>query len=1522
MTSFTPQPQSSLTPVNFDPFAAGDVVLTAPISESQQEIWTSVRMGDDANCAYNESQSLVLTGNLNVELLRAAVQTLVQRHEALRMTVSPDGTTLCITDFLDLDLPLIDLSVLDETERQTQLKTLLRQAVATPFDLEHGPLLRVEIVRLQSQIHQVIMTAHHIICDGWSWGVMLPELGEIYSAMRQGSEPNLDEPDRFSDYTLQQEANIGSAEEIATEAYWLEQFAGSVPVLDLPTDRPRPALRTFDSAREDLEISAEVVAALKQLGVKSSCSFMTTILAGFEVFLYRLTGQEDIVVGISVAGQSATEMLNLVGHCVNLLPLRSQIDPQQSFGEYLSRRKVAVLDAYDRQEFTFGSLIKKLKLPRDPSRIPLVPVVFNIDRGLETDRLPFDGLTVELFSNPRSYENFELYINATELTDRFVLECQYNTNLFDAATIRQRLAEFETLLAGIVANPDRAIALLPILPESERQLLAQWQQLRSVSTPDRCLHQWFQAKVAENPDAIAVVYETQKLTYQDLDRQANQLAHHLQSVGVAPDVLVGICVERSLEMLVGILGILKAGGAYIPLDPSYPLDRLKYILDDAQVQVLVSQQAILDKLAISAPQVVCLDDKETIAKYPQTTPQSAVTADNLAYVIYTSGSTGKPKGVLVNHHNVVRLFAATQSWYEFSDRDVWTLFHSFAFDFSVWEIWGALLHGGRLVIVPYLVSRSPEEFYDLLAKEGVTVLNQTPSAFYQIVNTEELLGISKQLSLRWVIFGGEALELQRLKPWFDQHGDRQPQLVNMYGITETTVHVTYRPITIADLNGTASAIGTPIPDLQIYLLDAHQQQVPIGVPGEIYVGGSGLARGYLNRPELTAERFIPNPFSDISAVESAPRLYRSGDLARYLPNGDLEYLGRIDNQVKIRGFRIELGEIEGTIAQCPDIRESVVIVREDTPGDRSLVAYILPRGSSDIGSDANSTQVADWRSRWDLLYEAGMQQLSEEGNRDRKLDDSAILKQLTGKDSFQADAQEWLAQTQARIRNLNPDRVLELGCGSGQILLDIAPSCSYYLGTDYAAVAIDELQAYLQTLNPALSQVQVACRAADEFQDIESASFDTVIISSVVQYFPSAEYLHQVLEQSVQATRSGGCIYVADVQSYGLLKAYHTSDQLSRLAPHTSIETLKSIVDTRVRNEDELVVDPGFFYALQASIPAITRVEIKLRQGQIWNETTQFHYDVFLYVNGQESEVIQPTWYDWEDEQFSIEKVTQILVDTQPEYLCLNRIPNARIQMEVQGLRLLEQDNTFTSVADLIQALANIPAGIDPEQLWILGESLDYDVDLRWSEAAVDGYLSAVFTKKSSASVGIIATEDRISIAAPPIWNQYTNTPASKQTNSRQIIPDLRQFLQERLPAYMMPNAFVMLEQMPLTANGKIDRQALPAPETNPIELQDTYVAPRNPVEQQIAEIWAQILGLEKVGIDNNFFELGGHSLLGIQIVARISKAFELKLPLRTLFELPTVANLAQRIASIKWATQAPQIDRVNATATYEEGEL
>ncbi|HYP83449.1 non-ribosomal peptide synthetase [Variovorax sp.] len=933
----------------FDPFAAGAIERVYDSTEAQREIWLADRLSPKASLAYNESVSLVLRGRLSVDALRSALDQTVARHESLHATLSGDGMQLLVGEPPRHELMLHDLSGLDAHARDAALARARAAAVETRFELEQGPLLRAELLRCGPEQHELLLTAHHIVCDGWSWGQIIEDVGLFYAQSLGRGDGPLATPERYEDYVRWEIAEAASAQMQEHTRYWIERFAGgSAPVLDLPTDRPRPAVRGFESRRVDVTIEGDLLRQVRKLGAASGASLFATLFGAFAGTMQRLTQQADLVIGVAAAGQSAASMPGLVGHCVNVLPIRIAVDDSVGMDALVRQSSGTLLDAFEHQTLTYGTLLKKLQPARDPSRPTLVSVVFNLDQEAAVPAGAFPELDVEVVANPRHFENFELFLNCTPSAAGLRLECQYNTGLFDEASVRRWLTLFRTALTRFAATPSLTVAQAFAPAADELDLLATFNRPAAQATREELLHVCFERRAAASPDATALRLGERTVSYGALNAQANRIAHRLLALGVRPDSLVAICVERSVEMLAGILGILKAGGAYVPLDPSYPPERLAHALRDSAPAALLTQSHLAARLEPGAAPVILLDEDALLADQPTHDPDPAalgLTPAHLAYVIYTSGSTGVPKGVLVEHRQVSRLFGSTEPWYGFDERDTWTLFHSFAFDFSVWEIWGALLYGGQLVIVPQLTTRDPQAFYQLLCDQGVTVLNQTPSAFRQLMAAQAEADPAARHRLRTVIFGGEKLEPALLKPWFQRAANADTRLVNMYGITETTVHVTYRPLNASDADqiGT-SPIGERIPDLQIHVLDAHRQPVPIGVVGELYVGGAGVARGYLNRPELNAERFIPDPFSG----RPGARLYKTGDLGRYLGDGSLEYLGRNDFQVKIRGFRIELGEIEARLAACEGVSEVAVIAREDVPGDVRLVGYVSAKAGATL----------------------------------------------------------------------------------------------------------------------------------------------------------------------------------------------------------------------------------------------------------------------------------------------------------------------------------------------------------------------------------------------------------------------------------------------------------------------------------------------------------------------------------------------------------------------------------------------
>ncbi len=922
-------------PVDFDPFCGPEIIRVVPAIEPQLEIWVSCIMGgEDASRAYNESVTLRLSGTFDYDSMRFALRDLLKRHEALRSTFSADGKQICIIKELPLHITFADLSGQSSDQQQSYIAEFSKKDAGTSFDLLNGPLVRFAVLKISEKEHYLKISAHHIICDGWSLGIMLQDLGKLYSAYTKNETPHLPETNKFSQYAMDQCAFSETEEYKNIVQYWVDQYKGNIPVLNLPTDFPRPSLRTYKSQRDDYALNRELVSEVKAMGAKAGCSFVTTLLAAFEVCLHRLSGQNDIVLGLPTAGQSGTNHQQLVGHCVNLLPLKSHHEGGVSFVDYLKQRKKQVLSDYDHQQFTFGSLLKKLNIKRDPSRVPLVPVTFNIDIGLDNG-VAFHGLDHKLFYCPREYENFEIFLNASGSEQALILEWSYNTQLFKPATIKSMMEEFTSLLHAIVADPNVKIKDIPAF---QKQKIKN-PQLSVPYPKNKTIVDLFSEQAKKTPTNTALIFENEKLSYQELDERSNQLAHYLKARNVGQETLVPICMNRSLEMIIGILGILKAGGAYVPIDPEYPQDRINYMLSDTGGRIAVcdaSSSKLLNGKG-KVEEAVCIDsDWKAISQQSKEDLKTSSSPSNLAYIIYTSGSTGRPKGVMIEHINVVRLFKTGSPLYDFNENDVWTMFHSFCFDFSVWEMYGALFYGGCVIVVPKLVAKDARLFGDLIIARKVTVLNQTPSAFY--VLQEYLTGKTNALGVRYVIFGGEALNPSKLKPWKQLYSDCQ--LINMYGITETTVHVTYKEIGWEQLNSTSSVIGRPIPTLSAYILDSYQNAAPVGVPGELYIGGAGLARGYLNLPQLTSERFIKSLFDD-----GSERLYRTGDLAKWLPDGSIEYLGRIDDQVKIRGFRIELGEIETVLQQYPGVKHCVVTAVEDNNGDKKLIGYVVTHGA-------------------------------------------------------------------------------------------------------------------------------------------------------------------------------------------------------------------------------------------------------------------------------------------------------------------------------------------------------------------------------------------------------------------------------------------------------------------------------------------------------------------------------------------------------------------------------------------------
>ena len=919
----------------FDPFGAGQIEQSVASTESQREVWLGDRLSPEASLAYNESMALRLQGALDVGALGAAVDRLVARHQSLRATFSADGTQLLIGEALPVGMVLHDLCMLDAPACERAIAEACSAAVRLPFSLEHGPLFRAALYKLTPTTHQLLLTAHHAVCDGWSWGVIGDELPKLY-AEQLGEGPALAPASRYTDYAAWETAEAGDPAMQDHVAYWLDRFAGSnLPVLDLPLDHRRPAVRTFRSRRIDHHLDAELLAGLRRTGSAAGSSLFATMFGGFATLMHRITAQDDLVIGIAAAGQLASDMPGLVGHCVNLLPLRVPVDAQMPFDALVRASGRMLLDAFEHQTLTYGTLLKKLPVQRDPSRLPLVSVLFNVDPDVASGIGGFPGLEVTQRSIPRVSENFELFFNVASAAGGMCVEVQYNADLFDEATVRRWLEIYEHLLAAVVSDSSMPIGRLPLLSPGQAAATAALQPAGTPLAGAPLMQAAFCTQAARTPERAAVRCGDKRVTYGELDARSNQLARLLRQRGIGRGQLVGLCLPRDCEMLVALLAVLKSGAAYVPLDPDFPQARLDYYAHDAQLAALLTRSDVTAAPRAwrddAAVRVFELDADRAWEQLPATAVEPSpldAQADDPAYVIYTSGSTGKPKGVAVPHGSVANFLQSMQREPGIVADDKLVAVTTLSFDIAVLELLLPLTVGAEVVIAPREVAMNGGDLAGLLESTGATLMQATPGMWRLLLD-----GGWKGRKGFKVLVGGESLP----PGLADELTRAAGEVWNMYGPTETTIWSTLWRVDPAMIGSHGISIGKPIDNTTVWILDEHLQQMPVGVPGEICIGGLGVTLGYLHRPELTADRFV---CIDIDGVAS--RVYRTGDRGRWRNNGLLEHMGRLDFQVKVRGYRIELGEIESRCNEAPGVARSVVITREDQPGDVRLVAYLAP----------------------------------------------------------------------------------------------------------------------------------------------------------------------------------------------------------------------------------------------------------------------------------------------------------------------------------------------------------------------------------------------------------------------------------------------------------------------------------------------------------------------------------------------------------------------------------------------------
>jgi len=1478
-----------------------------PLSFAQERLWFLDQL-QPGNVGYQELVGLGITGRLDAGVLERSLNEIVRRHEILRTSfhIRAGEPRQVIATEVRFELPIYDLQNLSPDQRAAELQRTAECEMEKSFDLTGTPLIRAKLVRFSETEHVLLYGMHHIISDGWSMSVVIQELSKIYEAFARGEPSPLPElPIQYADFAVwQREWLTGPVLEKQLN-YWRTRLGGVSGSCDLPFDFPRPAVSSLRGAALPVVLSSELTRKLKKLGQQEGATLFMVLLAGLKIVLQRYSGQTDVVLGSPIANRNRREVEGLIGFFVNVLVLRTEMEPQMSFLELVRRTRDTALEAYAHQDLPFEKLVAELQVERDLNRNPLVQVVFGL-LNTPAEKLEVSGLHFSPVELENEAARFDLEFLLREVDGGVVGKLRYATDLFQASTVQRLLKHFELVLEKAVAGPGQRLSEWDILTGEERQqLLYRWNDTGTDYPKDKCIHELFEEQVERNPEAVSVIYEDKQLTYRELNERSNQLAHYLRKLGVGPEVLVGICVERSLEMVIGLLGILKAGGAYVPLDPRYPKGRLAYMVKQAQLKVLLTQQRLREELkqVVSDAggeegELVCLDGLRAVKRGVKKL-KSGVWAENVAYVIYTSGSTGQPKGVQISHQALTNCLEWMRQEPGMEAADRMMAVTTLSFDIAGLELWLPLTTGATVVVAGSEAAVDGRELAQLMEKSEVTVMQATPATWRLLL--EE--GWKGKRGLK-ILCGGES--------WTEELAERlwkgSGSVWNMYGPTETTIWSAVSQVE----RGQTPMIEGPIANTEFYILDREMRLVPMGVVGELYIGGDGLARGYLHRPELTAEKFVPDPFDR----ESGQRLYRTGDIVRYRADGNIAFLGRKDEQVKIRGFRIELGEIEAALEQHPAVQQSVVVVREDEPGDKRLVGYVVANPDTAcerISAELKGAQVEEWEMVWDDTYNQSPEPV------DSMFNIAGWNSSYTGEPIPAEEMREWLDETLDDIRRLDPIRVLEIGCGTGMILFGLAGRCAEYWATDFSRGALAYIERQMERAGLEKSRIQLLHRNADNFEGINNEKFDCVILNSVVQYFPDVEYLLRVLEGAVSVVKEGGCVFLGDVRSLALLEVFRTAVELYKAAETLPSEQLKQRIQSQIGRENELAVDPGFFFALQRRLPKIRHVEIKPKGTRACNELTQFRYQVILHVGVGPELVEVAQWLDGEQEKRTLEELRQLLQAEQPDKVGVRGMANRQLWREVLLVNQLQNSEATRRVGELLEELRRRPAdGVAPWELYELGKELAYNVEISWARHGAEGRFDAVFWRAPAKSQLALSGKVRAKFWDDKVpdrpWREYANNPLHNKL-TLQLVPQLRSYLLGKLPDYMVPQSFVVMEKLPLTPHGKLDRKGLPAPGESRPQWLEEFAAPRTDTEKKLAKIWSDVLRLEQVGIHDNFFGLGGDSILSIQVITR-AREEGLHLTPRQLFQHQTVAGLAEvaGVAGAKIAEQVPVSGAVELT--------
>ena len=1446
----------------------------ARLSFAQQRLWFLDQLVP-GNPFYNIPAALPLNFAVKLDDLRWTLNEIVRRHEVLRttyQTIEGEARQVISTD-APFDLPVIDLRGMPREEREAEAARIGAEEARQPFDLRTGPVIRAKLLRLGDSQYTLLLTIHHISADGWSMGILIRELGALYQA-RAFRRPSPLEPlpIQYSDFAEWQRDWLAGENLQMQLAYWRRQL-DELPVLRMPTDKPRPPISSFRGRNHAVRVGEELTRRVRQQCKAEGVTPFMFFLAVFNLVLHRYTGQTDVVIGAPIANRNRRQVEPLIGFFVNSLVLRTDLSGDPAFSELVQRVRSVTLEAYAHQDLPFEKLVEELQPERDLSRNPLTQVTLQLQNTpTATGELPEEEqLRLDL---KQEVSILDIAFTLWETRTSFVGTIQYDTELFEEPTIAGLFNHFLVALGEVTANPEIRLSQVNLLSKAERILLTEGvNETQVLFETGLCLHQLFERSARAHADETAIRWSAGSATYRDLDALANVFGQEILA-RAKPGSIIALCIDRSPELVAAMLGTLKAGCGYLPVDTALPARRIHGMLEDARAALVIASAEIAPRLAPAAPVYVVPSGATEWRKGEA--PSMAVAPRDVAYVIFTSGSTGRPKGVAIPHEAIVNHMLWMQREFPFRAADRVLQRTPIHFDASVWEFYAPLLAGATLVLPPPHEKADAGAVIQAIQEYGVTVLQTVPSLLNLLVREPGFAGCS---SLRRVFAGGEELKTQLVRQFFEL---LEAELVNLYGPTEATIDATFwRCQDEERLESTP--LGRPIDNLSAYVLDERLEPVPAGVVGELYLGGIGLACGYIHRPDLTDERFIPSPF------RPGERLYRTGDLVRRRRDGVLLFGGRRDDQVKVRGFRVELGEIEKCLAEHASVMNALVTVRANS----SLVAYVqLNHAQLQESSDRQQIE-SSHIDTWQAVYREIYGKPGSEGT-DDTFNIVGWNSSYTGQPLAPVEMREWTDRTVDRIRRLAPRRILELGGGTGLLYFPLAGACEEYASVDFSAEALALLRRAIDASPGPLPAAKLLHRRAHEIEDLPERHFDAVVLNSVVQYFPSSDYLLDVIAKALKKCAPDGSIFIGDVRNLALLAAFHTSVELHSAPEATAPETIRARVEKRVREEKELVIEPGFFLGLPRLFPSVVAVEIRPKRGVHRNELTRFRYDVVLRL-GRATSLAEYKWVDWRRQGLDGRSMRELLNRASAERIAFGGIPNLRTAGECAYVAAMFRGDFGSCERAMADALAG---AADPEELVQIANECGYSADLRWFRSPADGAFDLICQRGDPSGIPVEPAVP-VNLGRDLPLNRFTNLPV-RQEFARLILPSLKEHLAERLPEYMQPSRFIVIDSVPLKPNGKVDKEALPEPDLERPLAPTGYVAPATAVQQVLAGLWADVLSLHSVGIKDNFFaDLGGHSLLATQMISRLRETFQMEIPLRLAFEAPTIEQLEAALETL-----------------------